>query len=213
MSWFPDMGTVTMIDAGDHVRAIGWLSSSHPFAQGDVPAKVRARLRAFVAQSSISGKALGWGAYMGVHRCELCDQFSSHGEFGVPDGALLFVAPVMIEHYVKLHRYRPPDEFMTALMRSSQPGTDNYRRAIEPFRQLHEQYQERRYQQRIERAGLWAFEQGGSDQKINEAAFEFFHDKSPKLRERIRQAMPHATPATKPITQHLTTWLRKLLAR
>src|SRR5262245_56368124 len=124
MSWFPDMGTVTMIDAGDHGRAIGWLSSRHPFAQADVPAQAPARRRRCVPQSRVRGKALGWGAYMGVHRCELCCRFRSSGEFGVPDGTLLFVAPVMIEHYVKLHRSRPPDEFMTALMRSSQPGTD-----------------------------------------------------------------------------------------
>lgn len=31
MTWFPDMGTSAMIDDGDHIRAVGWLSAEHPF--------------------------------------------------------------------------------------------------------------------------------------------------------------------------------------
>ena len=30
MTYFPDMDTATMIDAGDHVRAVGWLSAARP---------------------------------------------------------------------------------------------------------------------------------------------------------------------------------------
>src|SRR5438034_4020922 len=138
MSWFPDMGTVTMIDAGDHVRAVGWLSATHPFAEGDVPAELLAGLKEFANRWGDSTEALGWGCYMGPHCCELCDRFMACGNFGVPSGGLLFVAPDMLHHYVEAHRYRPPDEFIAALMQSPLPGTDEYRAAVEPFRRLHE---------------------------------------------------------------------------
>src|SRR6187397_964220 len=105
MTWFPDMGTVTMIDAGDHVRAIGWLSAEHPYTKGEVPAEFRARVRQFAELWGHSTKALGWGAFLGLHRCELCDQFMASGNFGVPKGGLLFAAPEMLPHYVEAHGY------------------------------------------------------------------------------------------------------------
>ena len=45
MTYFPDMGTKTMIDAGDHIRAVGWLSEERPFIDGEVPSDFLARLR------------------------------------------------------------------------------------------------------------------------------------------------------------------------
>ena len=34
MSFFPDLGTVTMAAAGPHVRAIGWLDVDYPYETG-----------------------------------------------------------------------------------------------------------------------------------------------------------------------------------
>jgi hypothetical protein len=140
MSWFPDMGTVTMIDAGDHVRAVGWLSANHRVTKGSVPIEFLARLRVFTAKWRHSGDALGWGTFKGLHTCELCflRRFTAGGNFGVPHGELLFAVPEMIYHNVKAHRYHPPDEFIAAVMQSPIPGTDEYRVLVEPFRRLHE---------------------------------------------------------------------------
>src|SRR5262245_26309318 len=115
MSWFPDMGTVTMIDAGDHIRAVGWLSANRPFTKGEVPIEFRDRLREFSQKHIESTDAIGWGIFMGPHCCELCGRFMAGGNFGVPDNALLFAAPEMITHYVEAHQYRPPDEFIAAV--------------------------------------------------------------------------------------------------
>jgi hypothetical protein len=52
MTYFPDLGTTTPIDAGEHVRAIGWLSSSQPFSQGEVPQSFAERLHALCARWS-----------------------------------------------------------------------------------------------------------------------------------------------------------------
>jgi len=58
------------------------------------------------------------------------------------------------------------------------------------FRRLHEQYLERHDRAEIERAGRWAFEQGGNPESISEAVLRFFGGGSPDLCERIRKAMP-----------------------
>lgn len=133
MTWYPDMGTESMIDAGEHIRAVGWLSSNHPFSTGEVSVDFLARLREFVKHWSDSTQALGWGIFMGLHTCELCGQFHSGGNFGVPCGKLLFAAPEMISHYVEAHQYRPPVDFITAIMQSPLPNTEEYRSEVEPF--------------------------------------------------------------------------------
>jgi hypothetical protein len=90
MSWFPDLDTVTMIAAGDHVRAVGWLSAEHPFTEGIVPIEFLARLREFARKWGESTEALGWAMFLGKHCCELCGQFMSGGNFGVSRGGLLY---------------------------------------------------------------------------------------------------------------------------
>ena len=134
MSWFPDLGTVSMMESGEHVRAIGWLSTAQPVPVGDVPTEFLDRLQAFATRWGDSIRALRWPAAAGKHECELCGQCWAAGNFGVPHGGLLFVAPEMVDHYVEVHRYRPPDQFITAVMESPLPGTDEYRAAVAPFR-------------------------------------------------------------------------------
>src|SRR5690349_1490676 len=101
MSWFPDMGRESMIASGEHVRAIGWLSSDHPYNRGTAPDDFVARLREFARLSGDSTIALDFGAFGGYHVCEFCQEFSGGGNFGVPYGHVLFVAPDMVSHYVE----------------------------------------------------------------------------------------------------------------
>jgi hypothetical protein len=136
MSWFPDLGTFTMIERGNHVRAIGWLSAEHPFPVGDVPAEFLGRLQSFARAWGDSIDALGWPICCGGHDCELCGQCWASGNFGVPQGDLLFVAPEMVAHYVEAHHYRPPAQFITAVTESPLPGTDEYRAAVASFRRV-----------------------------------------------------------------------------
>lgn len=194
MNWFPDMGSVTMIDAGDHIRAVGWLSAEHSFTKGGVPTAFLERLWQFAKNWRQSTTALGWGCYMGSHGCALCEmgpppwrRFRAAGNLGVPSAGLLFVAPEMIAHYVEVHRYRPPDEFIAAVMASPLPGTEEYRIVVEPFRLLHEQHRERQVQVQIEQAARWAVASGGSEEAISEAGVRFLGTGS--LGDKIRRAM------------------------
>jgi len=137
MSFFPDMGCKSLVAAGDHVRAVGWLHPEHPYTKGDVPANFLARLKEFAARSGDSAEALYFGAFGGFHTCEFCGQAHGIGNFGVPSGALLFVAPEMIVHYIEEHAYRPPAEFIEAILRSPLPNTEEYQLITEPFWHMH----------------------------------------------------------------------------
>ena len=134
MSWYPDLGTETMIDSGPHVRAIGWLSSKYPYPTGDVPTDVLERIKLHVQHWLQDQKALNWHSFRGLHQCELCQQFRSYGNIGVPAGEVLYVFPEMLAHYIEVHHYLPPAEFMAALMTSPLPGTPEYVEACLPFR-------------------------------------------------------------------------------
>jgi hypothetical protein len=142
MSWYQDLDTHTMVATGDHVCAVGWLSSDHPFTRGNVPAEVSARLREFVRLAADSACALYFPAFGGFHTCELCDEFHDSRNFGVPAGDLLYVAPGMVAHYVERHGYSPPAEFVNAVMASPLPGTPEYQAAVAEFRRRHQEWWE-----------------------------------------------------------------------
>src|SRR6266508_988065 len=103
MSFFQDMGHESIVAAGEHVRAIGWLHSNHAYTQGAVSIEFLGRLKQFVAQSSESADALYFGAFGGFHTCEFCGNAFGINNFGVPSDGLLFVAPEMVLHYVERH--------------------------------------------------------------------------------------------------------------
>ena len=143
MSFFPDLGTTTLLVSGDHVRAIGWLHPDHPYTEGQVSAEFLERLKEFVSQSSESASALFFGAFGGFHTCEFCGWAPGHANFGVPDGEILYVAPEMVVHYIQEHDYCPPAAFVRAVMRSPLPESEEYQLITEPFWHLHKAAVER----------------------------------------------------------------------
>jgi hypothetical protein len=136
MSYFLDMGTVTLVAAGPHVRAVGWLDSERDFPKGASPAGFTRKLQEFVDDWSQSATWLGFPLFLGGHSCEFCRNASGAGDFGVPSGTLLFVAPTLILHYVEAHEYLPPLEFVRAVLKSPPPRTWRYRWLVNRFRNL-----------------------------------------------------------------------------
>jgi hypothetical protein len=199
MSWFQDLDTHTMVASGNHVRAIGWLASDQPFPQGEVSPGFLARLEAHVRLAGRSAEALSFPAFGGFHECELCDRPGDPGSFGpcgtgnlgVPDGSMLYVAPELVAHYVRVHRYQPPAEFVAALMAAPLPDTPEYGALAEPFARLHRAEWERAFQRRIEHAGRRAQERGGTDEAVWEAV-QSFCPWTAEMFERVRTAMQEA---------------------
>ena len=131
MTYFQDLDRRTLVVTGEAVRAVGWLSSDHPFSQGPVPVAFLPALRKLRAGwHAILDILHWWPACMGVHRCEFCRDCFDNGDIAVPSGDLLFVSPAMLVHYVEVHEYLPPADFVSAVLACPHPGSPEYSAAI-----------------------------------------------------------------------------------
>jgi len=110
-------------------KAIGWLSAEYPFNQGETSPDFKDTLRLFCSQPIMRMR--------GFHACELCPS-SSH-DMRQEDGLWLgdaeirvfyqeqiYAAPDLIYHYVLKHNYRPPDEFINAVLNGPKPESREY---------------------------------------------------------------------------------------
>src|SRR5215471_1195508 len=101
------------------VLPIGWLSAGHSFATGHVPRSILDTLVQLAVFKSIN-------FMRGMHRCEFCQQEEIVAEFEgvvrmlgcaevwVPGEGVLYAAPNLIVHYIGVHRYKPPEQFVRA---------------------------------------------------------------------------------------------------
>ncbi len=104
------------IDLGTLANAvnIGWLEDGYPFEKGSTPWKFRWKLRCLA-------KDLKHNFFEGGHTCNLCNGNNraayGHGEIHVagPEG-VTYIAPALIIHYVAEHKYRPPQDFIDAVV-------------------------------------------------------------------------------------------------
>lgn len=113
---------------------VGWIDRSHEFARGDLPHGLLNRLSAFCE--------VAVAATRGFHECEFCRNptipvivnglklGSAEIRVFAGDGTI-FAAPNLILHYVEQHRYRPPSEFIDAVMTSCVPPSAEYYRMAE----------------------------------------------------------------------------------
>ncbi len=111
--------------------SIGWLDRSYAYPQGEVEEKFRRRLLAFCLHPVILTR--------GFHRCNLCTpptRISVHvdnreiylgsAEIRVFYRDKVYAAPDLIYHYIVLHRYLPPEEFIEAVLAGPLPHTRQY---------------------------------------------------------------------------------------
>lgn len=133
MTYFADLTTYTYLDPVRHglpleppALNVGWLDGSHSFPKGDVPPGFSGRLlEELIAQR--------FHVTRGYHDCDLCprrpsrppETISVEGEpYALGDREVLVVgttgirydAPSTICHYIAAHSYRPPNEFVDAVL-------------------------------------------------------------------------------------------------
>jgi hypothetical protein len=76
---------------------------------------------------------------MGFHCCEFCPPRSDgrftrgHRNVWIPADSVVYVAPELILHYIEAHGYRPPDEFITAVIACPEQGSETYRERMRQF--------------------------------------------------------------------------------
>jgi hypothetical protein len=110
---------------------IGWLGKNESFQVGDVPAVFLTGLF-FLCDKAKVNTTRGW------HQCELCERkpevpiaealegqtaYLGGAEIRVKDAeGRIFAAPDLIFHYVRSHSYKPPQEFIDAVIeQTSEP--------------------------------------------------------------------------------------------
>jgi hypothetical protein len=113
-------------------KNVGWLAVGHEFETAEPTEELLSRLwtccKISVAQTR------------GIHECEFCPGQSSY--FAERNGERLllgtaeirvfsnsgepYAAPTLIYHYVKVHKYGPPDEFIRALTGEPVPPSEEY---------------------------------------------------------------------------------------
>lgn len=131
--FYPDLSRECQADRGLYVRAVGWLSRDHVFATGGVPPEFLEVLREHLRDP--------WQPVfsMGVHRCEFCPPSKDRRFTGgsrnvwIPAESVVYVAPELVLHYIEAHAYRPPDEFITAVLDCPQQGSAAYRQRMRQF--------------------------------------------------------------------------------
>ncbi len=112
---------------------VGWLSSQMPFEKGHTSQEFKDKLLKFCSDEYVVLIARGF------HTCEFCglpsvqwfnEQKDRYGEkchwASIGDGeirvlgqSIIYAAPTLIYHYVIQHQYKPPDEFIEAILTST----------------------------------------------------------------------------------------------
>lgn len=131
MTWYPDLSEYAYlpetVPPGQKILNVGWLDGEHEFPTGDVPQEFADKLAQICAKEHYASTR-GW------HDCDLPHD---NGELEYPftievdgetvplgsaeirvvaDDGTVLAAPNLIWHYVSGHEYRPPEEFVAAVL-------------------------------------------------------------------------------------------------
>jgi len=124
--YFPDLAPYSYyLDKPlDTVRTVGWLDPHRPFPTAELSSIVVDRLIRVVRGSDICNVHVN--ILRSVRPCDLChDQaflefdprlMVGQSQIWLPSrGETFLAAPSMILHYILLHKYAPPREFLSAI--------------------------------------------------------------------------------------------------
>jgi hypothetical protein len=137
MAFFEDLSPYCYHESGvrPDTQNIGWLEAKKPFPTATVSGAFLKQLWQFCKIPVVQTR--------GFHVCDLCDmpaeviptlEFEGEvlklgsAEIRVFGGSgVIYAAPNLIFHYVKDHTYRPPQEFIDAVIAGPGPKTTEYR--------------------------------------------------------------------------------------
>ena len=124
MTYFRDLSPYrfTKTQFSPTVVNVGWLDARHPYSQRKADAQLVDKLLRLCKTNPVN-RTRGW------HHCPFCSMYpvimTIDGEeisLGSAEmrlaceGHVIFAAPDLVCHYIAAHEYRPPDEFMAAVV-------------------------------------------------------------------------------------------------
>ena len=128
MAFFSDLTLYQYLDSDEShelpLLNIGWLSNSKPYPKGETSDEFQEKLLTFCFFEHTVNNCLGY------HTCPFCKSpqtpmiiqrgnrraYLGNGEIRVAGKSAVYAAPTLVYHYVIAHRYRPPDEFIDAVL-------------------------------------------------------------------------------------------------
>jgi hypothetical protein len=131
---------------------IGWLSIGFPFSTGETSQTFKE-----ILLEHCSGDLVHIAR--GLHVCELCypsesQWFDEHrfkpsrenieqtcagtGEIRLIGKTAIYAAPTLIYHYVTKHNYKPPEEFIEAILNGPRPNSESHRELLAKYREKSE---------------------------------------------------------------------------
>jgi len=148
MVYHPDLAPLSYpppeSETGFTPLAIGWLSKLGTYTTGDTPEAFRANLLELCAKATVRYT-------FGYHFCELCGNEASYvitqvqyageelllgnGEIWTIGKSVLYAAPTLIYHYVTVHNYQPPYEYIESVL-TTEIDSAEYRDFIEQIDNL-----------------------------------------------------------------------------
>ncbi|EKQ51577.1 MULTISPECIES: ankyrin repeat domain-containing protein [unclassified Clostridium] len=172
MSYFEDLTNYSYFFY-ENSKNVGWLDKTYTYAKGRVSKEFIDNLWEYM-QGNLEKTR-------GYHNCNLCSVFNKEvfttthkgnsvklgsGEIRVlsENGKISYSAPNLIYHYIVNHEYKPPDEFVQAVLKGPKPGSSQYEKFLSSFR---EDTLEGKYIKNIH-----IVQRGGEDDYV-EAAREF----------------------------------------
>src|SRR6516165_1689908 len=134
MAYYPELSVYRYSESEHRFGTVnvGWLESGHEFRKQEPTEEMLERLWGF-CRISIS-------LSRGIHTCEFCSGVATYQAKRNEETLLLgsteirvfsgrghiYAAPTLIYHYVSVHHYAPPDEFLRALNEGPPPGSREY---------------------------------------------------------------------------------------
>jgi len=122
MAYFKDLTVYTYSEWPESMVNIGWLDYGHEFDVGEVDSRLASALMRLAASPV--------NMMRGLHNCRFCNVespiridglgrsvFLGSGEIHVRSRTgVLYSAPTLILHYIATHGYRPPPQFIDAVL-------------------------------------------------------------------------------------------------
>jgi hypothetical protein len=114
MAFFEDLTPYTYFHPEEERAGtvnIGWLDRRQPFPTGETNVEFRAKLLQLCRRRVKRTR--------GFHCCDFCkgpDKPHGSAEIRVLGDGRVYAAPELVYHYVVAHAYRPPEEFIAAVL-------------------------------------------------------------------------------------------------
>lgn len=135
----------------------GWLHRKHPHNQGWRDQELKQRVIDKLEDLKLNTDQYGGSKHrldccMGIQLCHLCredDQFGFNGSTRLDYNGTMYTAPWEVQHYIKDHDYKPPDEVIEAILNGHFYTQEEIEILIEENRDI--QQEQREYEERLQK--------------------------------------------------------------